>query len=176
MFENGLFRIRNERSLSRKQLALISGVNLRSIQDYEQGHKDLSSAKGSTLHRLSLALDCHIEDLLTNDIRIIEVDTSHDYLLWERLTAYSLSFEALKEKIEAVRFTSNEYGVTGSFYLKRKKSFISFLYKGDIVRIPFNVNFTEDQIPWLSGAATLVMENYITGREFEESCGGLEHT
>lgn len=35
----GLKELREERGFSRRKLAERSGVNLRSIQDYEQGHK-----------------------------------------------------------------------------------------------------------------------------------------
>ena len=35
----GIKKLREERGLSRREPAERSGVNLRSIQDYEQGHK-----------------------------------------------------------------------------------------------------------------------------------------
>ena len=40
----GLREIRKQRNMTQKELAQISGVNFRSLQDYEQGHKRLSSA------------------------------------------------------------------------------------------------------------------------------------
>ena len=56
--------IREQRGMTRRELAQQSGVNFRSIQDYEQGHKKLSSAGGDTLLRLAAALGCQIEELL----------------------------------------------------------------------------------------------------------------
>ena len=38
----GLKELREERGFSRRKLAERSGVNLRSIQDYEQGHKKIT--------------------------------------------------------------------------------------------------------------------------------------
>ena len=45
----------------------MSGVNFRSLQDYEQGHKKLTSASGDVLLRLSTVLGCSMEDLLLDD-------------------------------------------------------------------------------------------------------------
>ena len=60
----GLKELREERGLSRRKLAERSGVNLRSIQDYEQGHKKITSAKSETIYRLSLSLGCSADELL----------------------------------------------------------------------------------------------------------------
>lgn len=59
-----LKRIRQLRNLSQKQLSLLSGVKLRSIQCYEQGDIDIKNAQGETLYALAKTLDCSIEDLL----------------------------------------------------------------------------------------------------------------
>ena len=64
----GLKELREERGFSRRKLAERSGVNLRSIQDYEQGHKKISSAKSETVYRLSLALGCSADELLELEI------------------------------------------------------------------------------------------------------------
>ena len=48
--------IRESKGLTRKELSELSGINFRSLQDYEQGHKNITSAKGETLYRLSVAL------------------------------------------------------------------------------------------------------------------------
>ena len=56
--------IRQKRKLTQEQLALLSGVNVRSIRSYEQGDNDISKAQGDTLLMLAKALDCTIEDLL----------------------------------------------------------------------------------------------------------------
>lgn len=62
--------LRELKGISRKELAEQSGVSVRSIQDYEQGHKDLGAAKAASVHRLAQVLDCSMEDLIS------EVDLS----------------------------------------------------------------------------------------------------
>lgn len=61
---SNLKRIREEKNLTQSKLAEISGASLRTLQDYEQGHKDINGVKGITLYKLAQALDCKIEDLL----------------------------------------------------------------------------------------------------------------
>ena len=50
--------------LSRKQLATYSGVPIRTIEQYEQGLKDINKARAITLYSLSKVLFCKIEHLL----------------------------------------------------------------------------------------------------------------
>ena len=45
-------------------LAQESGVNIRMIQHYEQGVKDINRAAALTVHRLAQARECKGEDLL----------------------------------------------------------------------------------------------------------------
>ena len=61
---SALKNIRKTRKLTQEQLALLSGVNVRSIRSYEQGDNDISKAQGDTLQMLAKALDCSIEELL----------------------------------------------------------------------------------------------------------------
>lgn len=58
---------------SQAELAELSGINFRSLQDYEQGHKPISSAKGETLYRLSHVLGYSIEDILNDSCNGIEL-------------------------------------------------------------------------------------------------------
>lgn len=51
-------------ALTQKQLSEKSGVNLRMVQKYENGEKDINKAQAITLYQLAQALDCTIEDLL----------------------------------------------------------------------------------------------------------------
>ena len=60
-----LKQIRKARKLTQEQLAILSGVNIRSIRAYEQGDNDLFKAQGETLQMLARTLDCSIEDLLS---------------------------------------------------------------------------------------------------------------
>ena len=59
-----LKRIRLLSKLSQKELALKSGVSLRSIQMYEQKNKDINKANAISLYMMSKVLNCSIEDLL----------------------------------------------------------------------------------------------------------------
>ena len=56
--------IRTFRGISQKTLSELSGVNLRMIQNYEQGTKDIKKASIVTIKSLAVALDCSIDDLM----------------------------------------------------------------------------------------------------------------
>ena len=62
--ETRLAELRGKANLSQSELAEKSGVNLRSIQMYEQRVNDIDKAQGRTLCRLAKALYCRVEDLL----------------------------------------------------------------------------------------------------------------
>lgn len=59
-----LKKLRTGADLSQSKLAEASGVNLRMIQYYEQGVKDINKAEALTVYRLAQALNCYMEDLL----------------------------------------------------------------------------------------------------------------
>lgn len=59
-----LKRLREAAGLSQSQLARESGVNVRIIQDYEQGARDINKAAAETVYQLSLALGCKMEDII----------------------------------------------------------------------------------------------------------------
>lgn len=61
---SNLKNIRKARNLSQSQLADLAGINVRKIQDYEQGHRDINKASGDTLYQLAKVLNCTMEDLL----------------------------------------------------------------------------------------------------------------
>lgn len=62
--ETRLKSFRSLNKLSQNELAKLSGVNLRSIQMYEQRNKNINKASADTVLRLSKALNCGMEDLL----------------------------------------------------------------------------------------------------------------
>src|SRR5574344_802375 len=62
--ETNLKVIRTASGLSQNELAKQSGVELRSIQMYEQRRNDINKAQVETLLKLSKILGCDIEDLL----------------------------------------------------------------------------------------------------------------
>ena len=55
---------RSTKNLTQSELAKRAGVNLRTLQDYEQGHKDINKAEALTVSKLAQALECKVEDLL----------------------------------------------------------------------------------------------------------------
>jgi DNA-binding transcriptional regulator YiaG len=59
-----LKRLREERGISQSELALYSGVPIRSIRAYEQGTVDLCKAQGDTLYSLSRVLGCPVDVLI----------------------------------------------------------------------------------------------------------------
>lgn len=61
---NRLKELREAKGWTQKQLAEASGVNLRMVQYYEQGVKDLGKAKITTVVRLATALGCDLGDLV----------------------------------------------------------------------------------------------------------------
>ncbi len=62
--DTNLKRIRTAYGCSQSELAKLSGVSLRSIQMYEQRHKDINKASVETVFRLAKVLGCTIEDLI----------------------------------------------------------------------------------------------------------------
>lgn len=59
--------LRKASGLSQSQLADLSGVNLRSLQYYEQGAKDINKASAQTVFALARALGCRMESLLLTE-------------------------------------------------------------------------------------------------------------
>ncbi len=56
--------LRLGRGLSQRELSEQTGINLRTIQNYEQGASDLNKAEAITIWRLSEALGCAMENLI----------------------------------------------------------------------------------------------------------------
>lgn len=59
-----LKELRLMNNLSQSELAVLSGVSIRTIKAYEQGTVDISKAQADTLYALSQSLHCTIEDLI----------------------------------------------------------------------------------------------------------------
>jgi DNA-binding XRE family transcriptional regulator len=55
---------RTKAGLSQSKLAELSGVNLRMLQFYEQGTKNINHAHCDTVFKLAKVLNCNMEDLL----------------------------------------------------------------------------------------------------------------
>lgn len=58
---------RQAAGLSQSRLAEKTGINVRTIQHYEQGSKDFDHARIDTILKVCIALNCKLEDILDND-------------------------------------------------------------------------------------------------------------
>lgn len=56
--------IRENKGISQKKLANLSGVNIQMIQHYEQGVRDINKAQAITVLKLAKALECNMENLI----------------------------------------------------------------------------------------------------------------
>lgn len=56
---------RKAAGLSQSQIAKEAGVSFRLYQDYEQGTKDVSRARLSTLLKICKALECKLSNIVT---------------------------------------------------------------------------------------------------------------
>ena len=61
---SNLKRFRTEAKLTQSQLSKISGIPLKTIQQYEQRQKNIAAAKTETVIILSKILNCSVEDLM----------------------------------------------------------------------------------------------------------------
>lgn len=61
---SALRRLRSYAMISQSQLAGLSGIPLKTIQQYEQGQKDIRHARVDSIIVLSRVLSCKVEDLL----------------------------------------------------------------------------------------------------------------
>ena len=154
----GLKEIRTGRNLSQRALAEISGVNYRSLQDYEQGHKQLASASGDVLLRLSAALGCTIPELLivgSSGAPLITSNTLNPIV------------------IQNYRFYCKRFGVYGQWVCTDGTVYVLFYYRGKQHLLPFHACFTPVLLPFLADAAVMMMEAEIervqdAGKSFEE--------
>lgn len=61
---NALKFMRESKGMTQAELAEKAGVNLRMVQNYEQGFKDINKATVLTVLRLAEALGCDVYDIL----------------------------------------------------------------------------------------------------------------
>lgn len=142
----GLREIRKNRNMTQKELAQRSGVNFRSLQDYEQGHKKLTSASGDIIMRLSTVLGCTAEDLLLEDM------VGASLLPANRLDA---------RVIHSQRFYCEKYQTAGRWVCSNDCVSTLFYYNGEQHILPFKAVFTPAMLPCLIEAAVLQMEAEI---------------
>ena len=150
-----LRELRKQRKLTQKELAQMSGVNFRSLQDYEQGHKKLTSASGDILLRLSTVLGCTAEELLVTD------DFSGAVLLPRNQLAV--------KEIQSQRFYCEKYKTAGRWVCSDSAVATMFYYGGEQYLLPFNAIFDVKSLPWLKEAATMQMEAKIEDVQFSQT-------
>ena len=61
-----LKEMRQTKGLSQSQFAKKTGINLRTVQHYEQGSKNFDHARIDTILKTCIALNCKLEDILEN--------------------------------------------------------------------------------------------------------------
>lgn len=59
-----MWKIEHSKPQHQSQLSKLSGVNLRTLQQYENRSKDIQKVSGITLLSLSKVLGCNIEELM----------------------------------------------------------------------------------------------------------------
>lgn len=155
---SALQQIREMRGLTRRELAEKSGVNYRSLQDYEQGHKEIASAKGDTLYRLSLALGCTIENIL-------ELQLPNNSL-YQRVWSYCgiMAQEKLAEKT----FFSKEYQTHIKLKMRAEGWMLIFCYRGELVQLPFAAKVTKETLPWMEDVVLLTVNSYLRSCTFAD--------
>lgn len=62
--ETNLKMLRGLAGMSQSELAMQSGISVRTIQQYEQRQKNINKARGETLLRLARTLSCNMEDIM----------------------------------------------------------------------------------------------------------------
>lgn len=62
-----LKEVRLTKGLTQKQLADAVGMNIRTLQHYEQGSKIFDHARLDTLLKICLALECKLADIIENE-------------------------------------------------------------------------------------------------------------
>ena len=70
-----LKEIRESRGMSQTDLANATGIPKRMIQAYEQGYRDINGAKLTTLVTFANALNCPINQIVTDEALIARINT-----------------------------------------------------------------------------------------------------
>lgn len=61
---NNLKQIREAAGITQAELAKLTGISVRVIQNYEQGARPLNGARAITVKHIANALGCRMEDLI----------------------------------------------------------------------------------------------------------------
>jgi len=193
--------LREKMHMSRKELSDKTGISFRSLQDYEQGHKDIKSAKAITIYKISVALGCTMEELIEIETPKVEQHLKEERIRTYGKTAtdyiYHYNEEDVKDGIlfsveknadrrvyeQQKRLLKYAFELTQIYYEPKKVTarwkfveescFLEFVYDGEIVRLPFIAVFSYEVEKWLVQAALLKIESYIEEREFQKKAADL---
>ena len=151
----GLREIRKSRNMSQSELAAMCGINYRSLQDYEQGHKKLMSANGDILLRLSTVLGCSMQELLLTD----------------QVAGASLHRGNKVDiaTIQSQQFFCEKFNVAGRWICGNDSIATMFYFRGKQYCLPFKAVFTPVMLPCLAEAAALQIEEKIDDILFQEN-------
>ena len=69
-----LQEIRRSRGLSQSKLAKAAGINLRTLQYYEQGVKNFDHAKLNTILKCAIALKCKMSAIISNPLYLETIE------------------------------------------------------------------------------------------------------
>lgn len=152
--------LREKSGLTRKELAERSGISLRSLQDYEQGHKNVASMKGESLLKLSVALGCTVEEILSDYVfpELIEIEESDK----RRID------ESLKKRLSDSKIYCEKYNIYGKWIPRDGYIELVFMYQGEFVRMETNAEVTEKIIPWLGSFAVMKIEDYVEQKQVDD--------
>lgn len=64
---------RLEAGLSQSRLATVSGVNIRTIQAYEAGKRNINGADIKVIYKLASCLKCNVLDILNYDAELYQL-------------------------------------------------------------------------------------------------------
>lgn len=85
-----LKEIRRTKGLSQSQLAKKAGLNIRTLQYYEQGVKSFDRARLTTILKCAIALDCRIDEIIEDKDCLILLEKYKEARTFETdVTTYS---------------------------------------------------------------------------------------
>ena len=120
---NKLKQRREAKGWTQASLATNSGVNLRMVQKYENGEKDINKAEALTVYKLATALECDMVDLL--DVEVPPKPTREDLILairknriltWYELLCYCIGYYGA---IDLANILKERSGPSGPGYVEQ---------------------------------------------------------
>lgn len=168
-----LQQMRESKNLTQREFSEQSGVNLRTLQDYEQGHKKIASAKAETIFRMSTVLGCTMEDLLLFDSEFMQnqaIELNKSKVMERLWSYYCLLAKEKEDTVGVMKIFSSKYKVHGRIKRTIYGTYLLFGYNEEMIALPFDVKLTEKALPWIEDAAVLKIESYIRTHRLEKVC------